>query len=340
MSDNMDVNEQNLDNFLNATDNISNFIALLAPTYPRMLSKYNSLIDETWQDHEEVTPLEIVAQEGKVEHVKALLHANVVGLPEHKKAACLRAIEAGETQTVMQLLDERLIDDLSKIKINQRKPTHKYLNEVTNPSHYPTRYNKNVKPEGNVALVMAASLPDATIFNRLLENDLLKKQLPESGIVAFLAATRHPDGTPKMLEQVNKDIINQLLTLPHVHEYVASRPYDFAELLTPQNAVQTPNAPNEANKIGKIHEKLNAHITMSQAIASEIKKSDSTDELSTSSMTSVESSSEKASQNSSDPEIKTSKYRQRLYQVINSSDSTDDLSITTEEDSQSNQSSP
>ena len=237
-----------------------------------------------------MSTLAFVASTGKIHHLNALLSANyseaheswLTNLPDIINAF-FRALENGKASVLLRLLqypgmtdvitDVKLLSTIQKHypkRVNNQDfyipqllaPTiNNYLHQITKPDYYPLRYNKEVRPQGNIALIMAASLPSSDIFNYILQTfPLIKQQLANSALVAFLSATRTVDGTPK--ESINATIVNQLLAVPHVYNYALSREYDLRDLVSAFNDLKKEEAPISLGFCSKFFKKVSSSSAM------------------------------------------------------------------------------
>lgn len=183
-------------------------------------------------NYETLSILEIAAEEGKLEHVKALVEGDVVQYHEVFKSF-FRALDAKQCEVALFLLDYINPHHVAKTQLVKSTPLQdefhdNYLAKIAKTNHYLFRFNA-AAVEGNIALIMAAGLPKADVFNRLLKNDALNNQLFSSGITALLSATLDVDCSIK--KDINPDIVFQLLAIPHVANYAGKRRYDFGALL-------------------------------------------------------------------------------------------------------------
>lgn len=242
--------DKHLKDFMEASDPL-----LIASTAERLKPYYKRLVieDEICLSSEILSPLEIVAEQGMLTHLNVLLNRTrpsstkerlrekvaPEALYSHESAAFFRAIRHGHTSIVSRLLLEpKVSNDLLDRKI---RPKHKstlseffsreeyYLDTLQRAKNYPIEYNR-IFPKGNVALALAASLPQADIFNLLLTIEPLRLQLSDSALVCFAAATIELDGS--MRPEVNHDIVLQLLENKQVYTYAQAREFDFGGLVT------------------------------------------------------------------------------------------------------------
>ena len=197
----------------------------LYASYPKGSDEYN---------YDVVSLLEIATEVGKLAHVRVLLESQKT---EYGRIVCsfYRALEQQQKSIALLLLDHLNVSDLAKLILKTSDPLSlfdeyqgNYLKKISKTKHYVFGFN-NKAVTGNIALIMAAALPDASLFNLLLTYESLKRQLDDSGIAAFLVATLDDNGDVKA--KINEDIAFQLLSLPHVLSYAASRPFDFEALL-------------------------------------------------------------------------------------------------------------
>jgi hypothetical protein len=281
-----------LDAFLKAdsTQNLSAFIEKLQPYYCYEDDIYNDLALKSYVSQTLMSPLEIVAESGSIPHLNALLNQNYAieeplnAIPMDIINAFYRALENGHSSVLLRLLQyPKMTDVITKVSLQTNIQTsmmalyaqslndlipeperNPYLNKIRRPDHYPLRYNKDVGCEGNVALILAAGLPTADIFNYMLKTfPSIHQQLASSSLVAFLSATRHPDGTPKTF--INTAIVYQLLAVPGVYDYALSREYDFGDLILGYNREKaqtpTPQEPPRGFR-SKFFEKISSNATI------------------------------------------------------------------------------
>lgn len=235
--------EQIYDAFFDATDlqEIERLAPLLNPFY------YHAEMDKEgyYVSQEKITPLEIAAEDGKIDHLNALLSLNIPkrlsrgvlknsSIHHPECAALFRALDNGHVHIVSRLL-ERPAVSAGILDVTIKRPKHTledkdYIDSIRSPKHYPIQYSQ-ILPQGNVALVMAARLPQSDLFNTLLEIDVLNRQLKESALVSFFSATMQMNGVTKPKSEINQEIVNKLLDIPSVYEYVRTREFDFGELI-------------------------------------------------------------------------------------------------------------
>jgi hypothetical protein len=189
--------------------------------------------DSNEGNYDVVTLLEIASEEGKSDHVRVLLESS-----ETEYSAIFRsfyrALEQQQQGIALQLLDHLNVYDLAKILLVKSDPLFSerhdhYLNKISKAKHYVFGFNRHAVT-GNIALIMAAALPDALLFNQLISYPELNNQLEYSGITAFLSATLNADGGVKA--SINTAIVFQLLAIPVVKLYAEFRLFDFETLLT------------------------------------------------------------------------------------------------------------
>jgi hypothetical protein len=184
-------------------------------------------------NYEVVTLLEIASEQGKSDHVRVLLKSS-----ETEYSAVLRsfyrALEQQQQGIALQLLDHLNVYHLAKVLLVKSDPLFSerhghYFKKISKTKHYVFGFNMQAVT-GNIALIMAAALPDALLFNQLISYPELNHQLEYSGITAFLSATLNADGDVKA--SINTAIVFQLLAIPVVKRYAESRLFDFETLLT------------------------------------------------------------------------------------------------------------
>ena len=197
-------------------------------SYPHGANEYN---------YEMVSLLEIAAEEGKYDHVRVLLDSTVKDFNETEDHEIIRsfyrALESKQQQIALQLLNHIDIPDLAQIQLIKSNPLCSefhgdYLAKISKTRHYTFCFNQYAVT-GNIALIMAAALPDALMFNLLSSYPGLNNQLEASGIAAFLSATLDADGDVK--KDINTEIAFQLLALPDVLLYALSQPHNFEALV-------------------------------------------------------------------------------------------------------------
>lgn len=240
-------NEANeVQNFLDATTDLDRLFQKLKPLYLKHSKKLN-MFDNEIDVIETITPLEIAALSNKIEHLNVIL-ASLPNARTPRRTASLnnmqpveaffRALSHGHYAIANVLLDlSEVMKGVSDVKIKLATPGNRqpsayqsYLERIQHPNQY-RRLSKRLPNNGNVALIMAATLGHSELFLRLMTIDSIQQQLPESGIQAFLCATTTPDGFNKQEPQLQHDIVDYLLACPEVFAFAYSRAFDFSALL-------------------------------------------------------------------------------------------------------------
>lgn len=230
--------------FFNASDNLEALFQKLKPLYLRQGKQLN-LMGEMIFVTEQITPLEIAALTNQLEHLSIILASTPNGRTPRRTISLMkmqpveaffRALNQGHVDIANLLLDlPEVVDGASHVTIQSGSPTRNplngyksYLERIQRPDRYRT-LNLQLRNTGNVALIMAASLNDPTIFMRLLTIDVFRKQLPQSGVQAFLCATTTPNGINRA--SLQQEIIDCLLERPEVFSFAYSRAFDFSYLV-------------------------------------------------------------------------------------------------------------
>lgn len=192
--------------------------------------KYESPINyETLSEFEE-----ICISTKDIEQVKSWLKYKSDGeISREILSGFFRALESNNSSIALYLLSIIPVNDIANHKINGGDATldeyhEDYLNKITKVQHYKFCFNRYAKG-ANVALVLAAAMPDSYVFTELLKIPKLKDQLSSSAKAAFLSATLSDDGSVK--NDINQDVAFQLLDIPKVLDYAKEREFDFADLV-------------------------------------------------------------------------------------------------------------
>ncbi len=268
--------------FLDSTENLTALSKQLQPMYLRHCKQLNLYGNEV-SYVEKITPLEIVARENKPEHLKAILFSESshlipwhTSLVQHLTSflrnsvkihpteshttkqpveAFFRALSKGHSDIAQILLTlPEVREQVSTVHITSmasKDPLSvykSYIERIQRPSRY-RRLNLAQPNHGNIALILAAQLGDTVLFFDLLEHEAFNKQLPQSGIQAFLCATTKPDGSIIQDISFKMDIIERLLDCPNVFDFVYSRIFDFEcilEAYIQKRLKQLHDAPNDA----------------------------------------------------------------------------------------------
>lgn len=232
--------------FFNATSNLEALFQKLKPLYLRQYTQLNMFYEEVILI-EKITPLEIAALNGKQEHLSVILASTPISRTPRRTSSLIsmqpveaffRALNNGHSEIAGILLDlSPVVAGVSEVNIkpemyvsNAFSEYKSYLEKIQRPSRY-RRLNKQLRNNGNVALIMAAQSHDSVIFFRLLGIDACRQQLPKSGVQAFLCATTTPEGATIEKDALPQGIVDCLLECPEVFAFVYSRAFDFGSLL-------------------------------------------------------------------------------------------------------------
>jgi hypothetical protein len=238
--------DQSLTKFLSSSSNLSSLVRPLQKQYEHVFHATNYFSGEKYVQDELISPLECAAMCGTLSHVRVLLNPsrlNVISLLKGnkgnlvhvKQAAFFRALENSNIEIANFLLDDpEVMEAAETLTIGEAASDNllheNYLKKFI--SRYRHLYMMNSIPDqGNIALLLAAQSGNLEIFNRLLSNVTISKQLPKIAIIAFLSITRTYEGLNVDLKLINMSIIKKLLDIPKIHAYVCSREFDFGEIL-------------------------------------------------------------------------------------------------------------
>lgn len=238
--------DRSLEAYLNAEFNKSSLSRNLEKKYQHIFYRFNRISCGFYVEVEDISSLECVAMRGNLRDVTNILSPSRRHLvsflreqtPEstyQKQAAFFRALEEKNIDVAQYLLNEpevkyavqHLTIERGNYDMQENYPFLK--NMISRLAS--TLVMNGIRERGNLAIILAAKAGNISLFNRIIDTKNLGEQLNLSAAAAFICMTKNKDSETVSPNDINMDILNFLMDIPHINRYANTRWYDYEQIL-------------------------------------------------------------------------------------------------------------